>query len=234
MPGAGFTSRLDQCPICGGVHGAVAAVGSFAERVAAVLAPPAQGTPEAVVAEARKRLPLPFRLPLLTKDDPYAKKSSYKDLTDPVRDDVSETEYREGAWKCNVFVGDVLAAAGYDTPLSTYNRYANAANLPSKPEFDQVTDLRDVQPGDVLVIDYPGSGPAHVEIITEVTRDADGSPAGMQSIGGREDGVTEDGSKTDKLLNGTRRGAYWERDGNRYYVLRPNRALPSANATTAE
>lgn len=78
--------------------------------------------------------------------------------------------------KCNQFAGDVLYAAGFELP--TYRmpdgsrHYVNAEALPRFPDYlRQRHSLADVEPGDLLVLDYPGTGEntAHVEIVSAIS-----------------------------------------------------------------
>ena len=97
-------------------------------------------------------------------------------------------------FKCNVFVGDTLFAAGYDWPMSNFKRYLQPPNLlqwmaGSNPyatpiwvaphfadgkEHDEVplvdptlSQLAGVQPGDVLLLHAAGGGlPGHSAIVS--------------------------------------------------------------------
>jgi len=139
------------------------------------------------------------------------------------------------AYRCNLFVGDVLHRSGIAVPKvhaqdGSWTHYAYAERWPRSPHFDRVSRLEDVRPGDIMVVDYPGrgSGGGHIELVTGVEPREDGR-AGLVSIGARwgEDAIVEDGSRAE-VLNGAQRvddhrdGAHFAtEDGTRVFLLRP-------------
>lgn len=143
--------------------------------------------------------------------------------------------------KCNVFAGDVLWSAGFEVP--TYDmttrdsrgrvgqHYKEAERWPKESAFfDKVTQLDDVRPGDLLIVDYAGrqgsGGGAHVEVITQVQGPGD---VRFTSIGARGMGLREDGFHARKLLAAEQQGDHWSLAGDGkqlaadLYVLRPSR-----------
>lgn len=162
-------------------------------------------------------------------EDPYALDTDYSKYRKPAHDAVEKQSYRykEGDWKCNVFIGDVLSQTGFEPALSDKGRYSQAESLPRKGVFTPVTDLRDLQPGDVLVLDYPGSGgaTAHVEIVTDVERDAQGRLTRVTSIGGRGEGVVENDAKGALLVAGqdSPKGKGFKSGEDTLYVIRPSK-----------
>ena len=167
-------------------------------------------------------------------EDPYAFDTDYSKYRKPAHDAVEKQAYRykDGDWKCNVFVGDVLAQSGFEPAVSSKGRYSQAESLPGKGVFTPVTDLGDLRPGDVLVIDYPTSGgaTAHVEIVTGVERDAQGRLTEVTSIGGRGEGVVENDAKGALLVAGqdSPRGKGFASGEDTLYVVRPNQARTPA------
>ena len=195
-----------------------------ATRVADAVLRQAQGPP--LVQEARKLADWAKQ----QSKDPYALDTDYSEFRKPAHEDVQKQKYRykEGDWKCNVFIGDVLSQAGFEPALSDKGRYSQAESLPGKRQFTPITDLGDLQPGDVLVLDYPGSGgaTAHVEIVTGVERDAQGKLTKVTSIGGRGEGVVENEAKGALLVgaqDSPRGKGFASADGDTLYVIRPNK-----------
>ena len=127
--------------------------------------------------------------------------------------------------KCNQFVGDALTQAGVKMPTFTMKdgteHYVNAERLPNyKKHFDRLTDQKDLKPGDVIVVDYPGSGlsTAHTEVVTG----SDPATGTIKSTGAHSDGAYE--RDWSDLLDGAtyNPGGYWERpSGDKIYLLRP-------------
>jgi hypothetical protein len=96
-----------------------------------------------------------------------------------------------GEWKCNVFVGEAFNRAGLSFPLSSAGHYATANSLASRADsFQRVANLSDVRPGDLVSINRRGDS-GHVEIVTDVARDADGQVRTITSLGAHEDGLAE-------------------------------------------
>ncbi|HVS03718.1 MAG TPA: hypothetical protein VMT16_13190 [Thermoanaerobaculia bacterium] len=161
-------------------------------------------------------------------EDPYARDSDYSQYRKPAHESVQKQayHYKRGDWKCNVFIGDVLSQAGFEPALSSKGRYSQAESLPRKDAFTPITDLRDLRPGDVLVLDYPGSGgaTAHVEIVTGVARDEQGKLTQVTSIGGRGEGVVENDDKGALLVAGqdSPRSSGFQNGTTTLYVIRPN------------
>lgn len=127
--------------------------------------------------------------------------------------------------KCNQFVGDALTQAGVKMPTFQMadgtEHYVNAERLPNyRQHFDRITDPSQIKPGDVFVVDYPGSGlsTAHTEVITGY----DATTGKLTSAGAHSDGAYE--MDKSHLLAGAKlntAGGYWESGGNQFYVLRP-------------
>lgn len=152
------------------------------------------------------------------------------------RDDgLIRTNFKD-AYRCNLFVGDVLWRSGGRPPEvhgPGWVHYDLAERWPKSRAFDKIADLSDARPGDMLVIDAPstGSGGGHLEIITEVIRGEDGEVADVISIGARwsENRIVEDNTRARGILNaipadaGGREGAHFADDetGTRYFILRP-------------
>lgn len=147
--------------------------------------------------------------------------------------------------KCNVFAGDVLWSAGFEVPsyeLRGHGKhegktigvhYKEAERWPKETAFfDKVTDLADVRPGDVLIVDYKhrqgSGGGAHVEIITSVDHDAAAGPR-FTSMGARTGGLVENDFHASKLRDAKPAGDHFAfAGGNKLspadiYVLRPKR-----------
>lgn len=138
------------------------------------------------------------------------------------------------AYRCNLFVGDVVWRSGGRPPTVRgpgWVHYDLAERWPKSQNFEKIGALRDVKPGDILVIDAPasGSGGGHVEIITELKHGEDGEVLDMVSIGARwaENAIVEDNSRAWGIFEAPptqdeRRGAHFESgDGTRYFILRP-------------
>ena len=96
-----------------------------------------------------------------------------------------------GEWKCNVFVGEAFHRAGLSFPLSSAGHYATANSLASRPDsFQRLANLNDVRPGDLVSINRRGDS-GHVEVVTDVARDADGQVRTITSLAAHEDGLAE-------------------------------------------
>ena len=104
----------------------------------------------------------------------------------------SPTYAAKDSWKCNVFAGETFNRAGLPFPLNQQSHYATANHLPTQSKFFQpVAGLDDVRPGDVLSIQRTGGQSGHVEIVTDVGRDARGRVVSIASAGAHEDGSHE-------------------------------------------
>jgi hypothetical protein len=159
-----------------------------------------------------------------------AKASAYRSTNPAI------TGTYEGRPKCNLFVGDVLAKSGFQVPTYDLTRdgkvvgkhYKEVEAWPRETAyFDKVSDLSQVKPGDVLVIDWPrhgSGGGAHVEIITNV-RAKDGMPVAIETVGARTAGLVEDDKYGAKLLAARDRGDHFETSAGAtsFYILRPKR-----------
>lgn len=151
--------------------------------------------------------------------------SPYKNLSGNRTPGVSRPSWLKDNNKCNQFVGDALTQAGMKMPTFRMQdgseHYVNAERLPNyKNHFDRVTDANDIRPGDVFVNDYPATGEstAHTEVITSY----DPTNGKLMTAGAHGDGAYEMDSS--HLLNGATfnaEGGHWEKNGNKFYVLRP-------------
>jgi len=149
--------------------------------------------------------------------------------------DLSSPSYAgRNTWKCNVFVGEALNRAGLPFPLNEQSHYASANALPSQSRFFQpLAKLDDVRPGDVLSIQRAGES-GHVEIVTDVARDAGGHVVSIASAGAHEDGSHEGDATAASLVAAaaTDGGAAKVTVANETFrVLRP--MAPPAGATKA-
>lgn len=151
--------------------------------------------------------------------------SPYKNLSGNKVPGESRPSWLKNNNKCNQFVGDALTQAGLKMP--TYKmtdgteHYVNAERLPEyRGHFDRVTDPADIRPGDVFVLDYPGTGEstAHTEVVTSF----DPATGTLRSAGAHSDGAYE--KDQSQLLQGAQLnpgGGYWESGGDKFYILRP-------------
>jgi len=125
--------------------------------------------------------------------------------------------------KCNQFVGDSLTLAGVEAPTIPMDdgtiHYAPAEAWPARHDlFQRITKPADIQVGDVIVRDYPGSGDstAHVEVVSGTNP--------LRTTGAHHDGAYE---STSNWFGGTtydsNSQSFGESSGNRLYILRPNR-----------
>jgi len=146
------------------------------------------------------------------------------------RPDETRLEWLRGRNKCNQFVGDALAEAGWAMP--TYRmpaggqHYVTAEALPQQRRyFDRIAAAEQLRPGDVIVVDYPGRGAntAHAEIVTG----HDPRRGTLQAAGAHADGAYQ--RDWSDLFDGTTydpRNQCWRRyDGSRIYLLRARRPL---------
>ncbi len=136
-----------------------------------------------------------------------------------------------GEPKGTLFVGDVLHLAGLDVPTCEVNgwegaagaRYAEAERWPDDARhFVRISDLAQVRPGDLLVVDWKARsgacGGAHVEVVTDVAFGDDGGAGApvVTTIGARTNGLAED-RKYGALLRSA------ERQGDRFVCDPPER-----------
>lgn len=102
----------------------------------------------------------------------------------------SPLRWLKGWFKCNQFVGDALYKAGAQMPLHRPGKgiqYVGATSLHTfTKHFDQITDLKNVRPGDVIQLDFV-PGPAHCAIVSRF----DAKTKTMYAIGARADGARE-------------------------------------------
>ena len=130
-------------------------------------------------------------------------------------------------WKCNVFVGEAFHRAGLPFPLSSAGHYATANSLANRPDsFQRLANLNDVRPGDLVSINRRGDS-GHVEIVTDVVRDAAGKVRTITSLAAHEDGLGEGTTTAASLVDaaskaGGQIGAKGVTiDGETFHVLRP-------------
>lgn len=148
-------------------------------------------------------------------------------------DNPAITGTHSGASKAELFVGDLLWAAG--APVPTFGtvgwdgapgrHYAYAERWPGRTDlFDRVTDLARIRPGDLLVVDFRdrrGAAGAHVEVVTEV------GPDKLLTAGARTRGLVEDDKYGRRLAAARPDGDHFFYDGignaqdARLFVLRP-------------
>jgi hypothetical protein len=128
--------------------------------------------------------------------------------------------------KCNQFVGDALTAAGMKMPTFRMRdgteHYMNAERLPNQTKhFDRITDPQQIRPGDVFVLDYPGSGEstAHTEVITGF----DKATGNMKTTGAHSDGAYEKdrGPWLQDFTYDSARKCWTNSSGQDLYILRP-------------
>jgi hypothetical protein len=132
-----------------------------------------------------------------------------------------------GVWKCNVFVGEAFSRAGLSFPLSSVGHYATANSLASRPDsFQRVANLNHVRPGDLVSINRRGDS-GHVEIVTDVKRDAAGHVQKITTLGAHEQGLAEGTTTAESLVqvaskaNGQIGSRGVTIDGETFHVLRP-------------
>jgi hypothetical protein len=128
--------------------------------------------------------------------------------------------------KCNQFVGDALTAAGMRMPTFKMRdgteHYVNAERLPQYTKhFDRITDPQQIRPGDVFVLDYPGSGEstAHTEVITGF----DKATGNMKTTGAHGNGAYEmdRGEWLKDFTYDPARKSWMSPSGNELFILRP-------------
>jgi hypothetical protein len=132
-----------------------------------------------------------------------------------------------GVWKCNVFVGEAFDRAGLSFPLSSVGHYASADSLATRSAaFQSVANLNDVRPGDLVSINRRGES-GHVEIVTDVARDATGQVRTITSLGAHELGLAEGTTTAASLVSVASRAAGQigtngaTIDGETFHLLRP-------------
>ena len=129
--------------------------------------------------------------------------------------------------KCNQFVGDVLYQAGVKMPTVKQAdgsiHYDYAENWPKHEDlFERITDKKNLKPGDIIVIDYPGRGGSsgHVEVVSDNTSE-------LKAIGAHHDGAYE--TSKEWIFRGatwnSREKCYVQPDGTKIYLLRPTQKL---------
>jgi hypothetical protein len=104
--------------------------------------------------------------------------SPLEGLTSNTEPGTTKINWLKNRNKCNQFVGDALVEAGHKAPTYEMDNgslhYKEIEQFPHEERFfDKVTDFCDIRPGQVIVIDYPGSGEdsGHGEIIHSVDYD---------------------------------------------------------------
>jgi hypothetical protein len=132
-----------------------------------------------------------------------------------------------GVWKCNVFVGEAFNRAGLSLPLSSVGHYATANSLATRSaSFQPVANLNDVRPGDLVSINRRGQS-GHVEIVTDVARDAHGQVRTITTLGAHEEGLAEGTTTAASLVEVVSRAAGRigsngvTIDGETFHLLRP-------------
>ncbi|HEX3903533.1 MAG TPA: hypothetical protein VH853_11840 [Polyangia bacterium] len=140
----------------------------------------------------------------------------------------------DGVWKCNVFVGEAFNRAGLSFPLSSVDHYASANSLATRStSFQSVASLSDVRPGDLVSINRRGES-GHVEIVTDVARDADGQVQTITTLGAHQQGLAEGTATAAPLVQGASRAAGQigssgvTIDGETFHLLRPMAPAPEA------
>ena len=88
-------------------------------------------------------------------------------------------------------MGEAFNRAGLSFPLSSVGHYASANSLATQSaSFQNVANLNDVRPGDLISINRRGES-GHVEIVTDVARDAGGQVRAIATLGAHEQGLAE-------------------------------------------
>ncbi len=189
------------------------AVQAAVERAAIAPAPISAGEGRQLAASARQ---------MLAEEPPAAAGKSPWSLAG------TATPYAgAGVWKCNVFVGEAFNRAGLSFPLSSVGHYASANSLAARPaSFQSVANLNDVRPGDLVSIDRRGES-GHVEIVTDVARDATGQVRTITSLGAHQQGLAEGTTTAASLVSVASRAAGQigpnglTIDGETFHLLRP-------------
>jgi hypothetical protein len=152
--------------------------------------------------------------------------SPYKNLSGNRVPGESRPSWLANNNKCNQFVGDALTAAGMKMPTFRMTdgteHYMNAERLPHQAKhFDRITDPQQIRPGDVFVLDYPGSGEstAHTEVITGF----DKATGNMKTTGAHSDGAYEKdrGAWLQSFNYDSQRKCWTNSSGQDLYILRP-------------
>ena len=149
--------------------------------------------------------------------------SPHPGLTGNIRPGETPLTWLKGWSKCNLFVGDAITAAGFVMPTNRMPdgslHYAVAESLPFRRDcFKRLANLAEVQPGDIMVIDYAGRGQSggHTEVIIGCGGDLSFTVAGAHSDGAYLKVFRLDGSRCyDARLEG------WSNGRETLYFLRP-------------
>ena len=154
---------------------------------------PAPLAPAPISATEGRRLAASARQ-MLAEEPSTAKGKSPWSLAGTVtcrNSELTSRRYGDGVWKCNVFVGEAFNRAGLSFPLSSAGHYASANSLATRPaSFQSIANLNDVRPGDLVSINRRGES-GHVEIVTDVARQADGEVRTITTLGAHEQGLAE-------------------------------------------
>jgi hypothetical protein len=137
--------------------------------------------------------------------------------------------------KCNQFVGDALARGGMRMPTFAMTdgseHYVNAEKLPTfTRHFDRITDPAQIRPGDIFVVDYPGTGlsTAHTEVITAY----DAATGDFKTTGAHSDGAYEkDRPAWMQSMTYDAANQRWDDGGSHLYILRPK--MPARSGTVS-
>ncbi len=123
----------------------------------------------------------------------------------------------KGVWKCNMFVGDVLSAAGLKPPQYGDGWYALSQEWHGYTDRFTVIAAAKAQPGDVLTIDRGATkeseGGGHAVVLASTIR-ADGS---YECYGATRDGAC----KTTRNIHTDTQGVDDQGQPYKVYVLRP-------------
>ena len=132
----------------------------------------------------------------------------------------------KGLNKCNQFVGDVLTISGFEMPVFKMKdgslHYKNAERLPAESSyFTKITDLRSLQPGDLIVVDWtkPGEDGAHVEVVTNINYQS----GDLFLTGASKDGAKERNRNSyfSAIRFRPELGGWQKANGSVIYILRP-------------
>jgi hypothetical protein len=185
--------------------------------------------PAPISAAAGRRLAASARQ-MLAEEPPAAAGKSPWSLTGTVtcrNSEITSRRYGEGVWKCNIFVGEAFNRSGLSFPLSSVGHYASANSLAAQSaSFQRVANLNDVRPGDLVSINRRGES-GHVEIVTDVARDANGQVRAITSLGAHEEGLAEGTTTAESLVqlaakaDGKIGSSGVTIDGETFHLLRP-------------
>lgn len=157
---------------------------------------------------------------------PNAPTSPFRNLSGNKVPGESRPGWLQNNNKCNQFVGDALTQAGMKMP--TYKmkdgteHYVNAEKLPAQTKhFDRISDPSQIRPGDVFVLDYPGTGEstAHTEVITGF----DEATGNMKTTGAHGDGAYERdrGAWLSEFSFDAQKKCWTNSAGHELFILRP-------------